>query len=346
MKRSTLITIAVLLLLAGISVTVYFNKNRKSTIDKEASDFKIVDTAVVDKIFLADKENHSATVERTPQGWMVAGKYPVRPDVIIELLSTLKNVDVKSPVSKASKENVIRQMSTQSTKVEVYSKGKKIKQFYVGAPTKDYTGTYMLLSDPDSGENYADPFVTYIPGFEGYLTTRFITTVNEWRSTLVINFTPPDMKSLNFEYHETPDSSFTIDLADANTFTLKDSKHQPLNYDMLKMKQYLAYFQNVHYDILLNTTKHGHLIDSLNRALPFATLTIRDKQNNPYIYNFLHMEASVGKNEKYGVDYKYDPDKLYMKFNNDKEVSVIQYFVFGKMLQTVAYFGHPNTVKK
>lgn len=324
---------------------MYFNKNKKTTINEEASNFRVADTASIDKIFLADKDNHAITLERTAQGWMVEGKFPVRPDAIYELLLTIKNVDVKSPVSKSARETVLKRLATQSTKVEIYSHGDKIRQYYVGSPTQDYTGTFMLLTNLDEGTNYEEPFITHIPGFEGYLSTRFITRLDDWRSTLAMNFTPPDMKSVSMAYHGMPDSSYTIELANANSFSLKNNKGQALDFDMLKMKQYLAYFQNVHYDMLLTGT-HDHTTDSLQNCLPFATLTIRDKSNQPYVYNFLHMAAAPGKNQKYGVDYKYDPDKLYMKFDNDRELAVIQYFVFGKLLQTSAYFTHPNTVKK
>lgn len=338
-------TLGALVLLVAISVVVYFNKNKKSTIDLEASHFKVEDTAAVDKIFLADKNNHAVTAERTPQGWVVEGKYPVRPDVILTLLSTFKNMDVKTPVAKSMRATVLKRMATQSIKVEIYSKRQKIRQYYVGSPTQDYTGTFMLLTNLDNDENYEEPFITYVPGFEGFLSTRYITSLDDWRSTLAINFTPPDMKSLSLEYHEMPDSSFSIELANANTFTLKNRQSQPIQYDILKMKQYLAYFQNVHYDMLLTNTK-DHITDSLYKSLPFATLTIRDRNNDPYVYNFLHMKSTPGKNAKYGVDYKYDPDNLYMRFADDKELAIIQYFVFGKLLQTSAYFTQINTVKK
>lgn len=68
MKKSTIVILAILLALTGFSIYVYKNKNKTTTIDKEASDFKYKDTAGIDKIFLADKEGKQLLVERTVNG--------------------------------------------------------------------------------------------------------------------------------------------------------------------------------------------------------------------------------------------------------------------------------------
>ena len=51
-------------------------------------------------------------------------------------------------------------------------------------------------------------------------------------------------------------------------------------------------------------------------------------------------------NKKYGVEYKYDPDRLFLLEEETKEVSVIQYYVFGKILQNYGYFLPRSPVKK
>jgi hypothetical protein len=46
----------------------------------------------------------------------------------------------------------------------------------------------------------------------------------------------------------------------------------------------------------------------------------------------------AAKNEQYGKNYKYDPDKLFVRYNNGKDYGVAQFYVFGKILQTYQYF--------
>lgn len=337
MKKSSIIILAILISLAGLSIYIYKNKNKTSTIDKEASAFRYMDTASIDKIFLADKEGKQVLVERTPEGWMLDGKFQVRPDVIDLLLYTIKMVEVKSPVSKNGKTSVIKIMSAKSTKIEIYSKGKKVKQYFVGHPTQDHTGTYMILTDLETGKNYEEPFITHIPGFDGFLSTRYNTDELDWRNRLVINFRPPQIKQIKMELYEIPDSSFVIDLFSMQRFGLKTAKGKFIPFEEDKMKQYIAYFQNVNCEIVLD--KKNKLVDSLSTsALPFAKLTITDRNNENSSYEFYHKQPSASKNEEYAIEYKYDPDRLFIKYNNGKDYGIAQFYVFGKILQTYAYF--------
>jgi hypothetical protein len=82
MKKSTIITLTILIALAGLSIYIYKSKGKTSTIDKEASAFSFKDTASIDKIFLADKDGKQVLLEKKSQGWILDGKYPVRPDIL------------------------------------------------------------------------------------------------------------------------------------------------------------------------------------------------------------------------------------------------------------------------
>jgi len=337
MKKSSIITISILVALVAIAVYVFKTKTKTSTIDKEASAFKITDTAAIDKIFLADKDGHAITLEKKEDGWHLNGKYKARPDAIELLLYTMKMVDVKAPVSKTAKPTVIKLMAAKSTKVEVYSKGEKIKQYYVGHATQDHTGTFMILTNLEEDENYEDPFITHIPGFEGYLSTRYISEEAAWRDRMIINLRPPQIKQISMQFHEMPDSSYVIDLFSMQRFGLKTFKGQQLKYDEERIKQYIAYFQNISCEATFDKT--NHLVDSLKQsALPFATLTVTDRNEQKTAIQFFHKQPIIAKNEQYGVDYKYDPDRMFLSYDNGKEYAIGQFFVFGKILQTYQYF--------
>ena len=336
MKKSTIIILTVLIALAGLSIYIYKNKSKTSTIDKDASDFKYKDTASIDKIFLADEDGKQILIERKKEGWIVDEKYHARPDVIDLLLYTIRSVEVKSPVSKKGRTSVIKIMASKSTKIEIYSKGEKVKQYFIGHPTQDNTGTYMILTNIETGENYEEPFITHIPGFDGFLSTRYLTDAVDWRDRILINYRPPQIKQIKLDLHEVPDSSFVIDLFSMQRFGLK-TKIGSINFEEDKMKQYIAYFQNVNCEIVLD--KKDKIVDSLNKsAIPFATLTITDRNNGNNICEFFHKQAIAEKNKEYGINYKYDPDKLFVRYNNGKDYGVAQFFVFGKILQTYQYF--------
>ena len=182
-----------ILVLLVILVLVVVATQNKSTIKKELRDFAVEDTALVDKIFLVDKENQSILLERTTDHWVLNSEYVARQDLVNILLKTMYRIQVKEPVAKAAQENIIKSLAVKSTKVEIYQKGKRVKVYYVGGPTQDSYGTYMII------ENSSSPFVVEIPGFRGYLSTRFSTLEYEWKAQTVFAISLEHLQEVTVE---------------------------------------------------------------------------------------------------------------------------------------------------
>ena len=152
---------------------------------------------------------------------MVNGLYDARPDVIQTLLYTIRKIDVKEPVGKKAQDNVVKRLAADAVKCEIYSKGELIKAYYVGSETQDLTGTYMILIDLKTMETSAKPFVTYIPGFEGFLTTRYFTEEIGWRDRTVFNYIPNEIKSVRMEVPNNPEYGYVVIALDNNLFDVK-----------------------------------------------------------------------------------------------------------------------------
>jgi len=123
----------------------FFLTQRHGTIPKELKDFAVEDTASVDKIFMVNKEGQQVLLERKNNFWMVNGKYYARKDAVSTLLKTIHRIDVKAPVAKSMFKTIVSNLAVRSIKVEIYQESKLIRTYYVGGPTKDQYGTYMLL---------------------------------------------------------------------------------------------------------------------------------------------------------------------------------------------------------
>jgi len=340
--------ILVLLLLSGISVYLYLAKSKPGTADKASRDFAFKDTAAITRIFIADKDGHQSDLVRTKSGWVVNNKFPCRAEGILNLLEVIKYVEVKTPVAKEAKKNVVRVMAAKALKVQIYTSAGRVKQYYVGHETEDSEGSFMILSDPETGENYPDPFACFIPGFKGFLQPRYIANENEWRDRLVMNYTPPQLKEITVQLNDQPtDSSFSIELANTNTFRLKNANGKVLEFDEARMKQYLVYFQNVSYEKLISGM-NVKLQDSLAALKPFASITVRQTAfNKTEVFKFYRKQFTGEFNPELGVKYDYDPDRFFLRFAGDKEWALCQYFVFGKLLIGCNYFAkQPPAVKK
>jgi hypothetical protein len=346
-KYSSLIIIGILVLLAGLSIYLYRSKSKLSTVDKDSRNFSYKDTAAITKIFIADKEGNHSTLVRTKTGWVVNDKYACRSEAILNLLEVIKNVEVKMSVPKEARQNVIKYMATRSMKVEIYAGDELVKQYYVGHETDDSEGSFMLLTDVESGKNFDEPYACFIPGFIGFLQPRFIAKENEWRDRIVINYIPPQIKEISVKHFDAPkDSSFSIELVDTKTFHLKNADGVIIPFDEARLKQYLVYYQNISYEVLI-TNKNKKLQDSLAAQQPFCEISVTTKQFSTDVYKFYRKKFAGDVNPEMGVKYEYDPDRLYLRFANDKEWALGQYFVFGKLMTSRNYFNpQPTTVKK
>ena len=114
-NRLTVILAIVLIAVAGLLI---WNNRYLTTIRGAAADFAVWDTAAVTKIFLADRFDHESLLERHEDGWTVNGDYKAHDVKVNQLLTTMFKVHVRMPVSVASHDNVIKDLSVNGTKVE------------------------------------------------------------------------------------------------------------------------------------------------------------------------------------------------------------------------------------
>jgi len=208
MKRNRTAIILVIVL-AAITVFLLLFKNHTNTLDKKFSNFAVDDTASITKVFMADKDNNTVTLKRlSPANWIINDQYTASKDAMNMLLKTLMSIEVKEPVSKAGTNQVIKLLATNSTKVEIYQKVYRINLFdkiklfphekntltyYVGCATQNNMGTYMLI------EGAKTPYITFIFGFNGFLTTRYSTLVKDWRDHTILNLKYKQVKSIQYK---------------------------------------------------------------------------------------------------------------------------------------------------
>jgi hypothetical protein len=339
MKRNK---IAIILVIVLGSLSFWFIINKKnSTIKETLRDFAVEDTASVTRIFLADKKGRNVTLERKASGrWMVNDKYPARMDAVNNLLVTIRRVDVKEPVSKIAHDNVVKMLATKAVRCEIYSGEKLVKAYYVGTETQDMTGTYMILIDPETMETSARPFVTYIPGFEGYLTTRYFTDELGWRDRVVFQYVPNEIKSVKLETPYTPELGYELVVKGENDFELKNLKDGKAieGIDPLQVKQYLSYFQLLNFESFEVELKPAQ-IDSVLRSQPINILTVTDSKGDVNTVKFYAKKPKhEGAVDKDGKPLVFDPARMNALLDNGKDFVLVQYFVFGKVMPPAIYF--------
>jgi hypothetical protein len=332
------IVFLLVLILGGITWYL-ISRNGATTVPKELRDFAVSDTASITKIFLADKANHQVTLEKVKTGeWTLNKKWKARNDGIFNLLFVIKNLAIKSMVGVQAQENVIRQMASGATKIELYHGDKLIKMYYIGGATPDDEGTYMLLVNPETKQNSSRPFVMCIEGQTRYLSPVYSTNENEWRDRTAFSYYPPDINSVKIEFIGAKGHSFEVLQPGYNTFKVQslETKSDIPDLDTFAVKQYLSYFQGVGFETFLNDMNIVRK-DSILSSTPLYRMTIRDKQNKTVELKFFGMEPHREELDANGKPEKFDLDRLYTLINNREFVNT-QYYVFGKLLPDIEYF--------
>lgn len=331
MKKNYLILVTVAVL-AALAAYLFYNKG-KSTIRKELSDFAVEDTASVTKIFLVDNNKKSILLERVSGNkWTVNGKYDAREDAVNVLLATIKRVAVKTPVPKAAFENVVKQIAVKHVKIEIYQgEDEPSKSYYVGHTNPEHTGNYMLL------ENSSVPFLMHIEGFRGFLTPRYFTNENEWRSTAIFNYGYGEISSIKLEYPASMGKSFLITETGNNRYSLKSLEdNSEITYDTTALLKYVASYQKVHFEGF-EETKPAQFIDSVIKTAPAHIFTVTDKTGSTKSLKTFLKPVAEGSTDIEGKPISHDLDRFY-GLVDERDFVVLQYFVFDPLLKTADDF--------
>lgn len=354
MKKKRLILIIILVLVFAALLITYINPNIFQ--QKNEKIFAVEDTSLITKIFLTDKQNRSILLTRiTPGNWTLNDSLPVRNDGINTILKTIKRLEVKEYVPKSARENVMKRLATIGVKVEIYQTvyridvfglklfphEKLVKTYYVGDQTQSMMGTYMIIEDAEQ------PYILHIPGFNGFLSSRYSTLLNDWRDHTIFNVKLANIQSVNMEFPSEPEESYKIENTGNTTFTLTSlfENKQFADYDTIKLLDVLAAFRDIKYEAIV-TNDELHNKDSVLVTTPFHILTITDISGNTSKIKTFHKKANEGEVELDGTPTLYDKDRLYALFNDGKDFALIQFYVFDSILRPLSYFlKTPKTVE-
>ncbi|MBN2683425.1 MAG: DUF4340 domain-containing protein [Bacteroidales bacterium] len=337
MKKQNIILLVIAVILSAIAI--YFIKFHKENTmgdcgdDESFSVFAVSDTASITRIFLADKQNNSATIERKGDYWTVNEKFRARKDAVDMILKTIKRIEFKNPVSKAARENVIRLLSGRSTKVEIYAGKKLLKTYYVGDATKDQYGTYMLLEI--DGQKACTPAIVHIPGFAGYLSSRFFTGEFEWRDKNIFSYNFNDIRSVKIQDNEHPKESYIAFNNGNNNFDLQGINGEKFTwFDTIEVKTMLGYYKKVNFENFLPNMSQ-QTKDSILATSPFKIITLTDNKNKSSILK-LYRKQNDGLIDFDGNEMEFDPDRLYA-YHEELGIILIQYYVFDPLTLSLSY---------
>jgi hypothetical protein len=260
------------------------------------------------------------------------------------LIKTMADLEVRSPVPLAARNNVISRLAASNKKVEIYQHGyginlfniiklfpreKLTKVYYVGGPTADNLGTYMLMEGAD------EPFIVFIPSFRGFVAAMYSPIADNYRDHTIFRTRFRDIRSVEMKFYEEPGESFVIKrLSDEVIEFMPAGSDNPVAYDTIRVLEFLTSFAKINFESLLNNKVEPAFRDSVTSLTPAHMITVTDTHGQ---------ESQIityrkGRFESDPEDWPYDLNRLYGLVNEGRDFVLIQYFVFDKLLRPASYF--------
>ncbi len=337
MKQNKFAIIAVIIL-AFIAVWLYFNKGN-GTIDKSIRNFTVTDITTIDRIVL---KQGSAVInlERQALGiWQLNKNYTANSNHIKSLLYTIKNIDIKEPVAKSIQDSILKNLETDGVKCEVYQNKALSKVYYIGNETTDGSGTYVVLIDLETKHVVNKAFVAYIPGVEGNVAANYFVNEKNWRDNTVFSYHPADILSVKLEVPLYPQASYELIANGFGNYEVKmsTSKQSLPNLDTSSVKQYLTYFEQLNFQNFesdLNIEQKASLI----KSTPLNILTVTGSNGRVNKVRFYPIRNIKNEVDEQGKPLKFDSEHIFALLNNGKDLVIVKFYEFGKVMPPVDYF--------
>ena len=327
MKTKNILYLVAILCLGIVS---YKLLNKETSITRtDRRDFAIADTSNVVKIILSSKMPETAIVERvTKNYWTVNEDYKARKSAVFYLLKTLQRMEIAHPVPLTMRDNVLGNLAVRGIKVQVFLKDGTEKTFYVGGENQELSATFMML------QGATDPYAVHIPGFKGYLSSRFFTAEYIWRDKTVMSYDNLAIKSISMRYYapKMVNESFVLNKEDDNEFSLSTYKGtSKLELNPTRLQTYLGSFRNLNSEGFIS----GNLnVDSILNVKPVFDLIVSDNICGQTQVTAYYKKAKDGTHVDGDVTMR-DPERMYAHINKDDWV-IIQLNTFGRVMKSLS----------
>lgn len=347
MKKNLIYTI-ITVLLAIVALFLFFS-NSRTTIRQEAASFAIRDSAFVTRIFLSDKTDRNILLERQEDGtWQLNGKYRAQQESVNLLLKTMVNLAILEPVSEAAHNTVIKLLAANAVKVEIYQdvprirlfkflewfpREKNTKTYYVGHVTQSNIGTYMLMEGAET------PYIVYMPGFRGFVQSRYRTLESEWRDHTIFSARIPEIASVQVEFPGDPSRSFQVVHGGNHRFRLFSLADQQeiMSYDTIRLLDFMTSFMNIRFEALVDNMNPQRK-DTVLAASPLHIITMTLNDGHQQVVKTYRKPGLPGEIDLDGNPVIFDRDRLYAVLEEGNEMVLIQYFVFDRITRPLSYF--------
>ncbi len=289
-----------------IYLTVFYVQQGNHSQNSRDIAFAIADTGKVDKIELirrvrGEVDNTLVLSRLEHNQWTVNNDKPAFQARIDMLLTTLQSLQVREVLVDKGLEAGKLLLEEQHTEVNVFQHGRKLKSIWIGREGKNAQGSLMMIK----GRN--KPYVVEVPGFRGYLNSRFTLDTAYWyeHPYITIDQSLFQKIKLRYPFYVEGNPSFR-----SLTFVRKDEQEafswiidkepeaiEKKDIDSLAIKNYLSSFKGKMYALREIDFDEENITLERN---PYAVFHM--VRNDGYPLNYWVFEAQSNRDYYYVLD--------------------------------------------
>jgi hypothetical protein len=322
----------IVLLIAAIAGTFILLRTGDGEANlRDEMNFAIENVEDIDRISIKDREGNSVLLEKDGDDWILNKEYKAFPLTIqVFLNETLNKIRMKGPAPKPAQEDVIRTMAGHSKHVIISSKGKEMRNYYVGFPTNDQKGTYLHISGSKT------PYIAHILGSSGIIDPKFSSDIKDWYDQSIFDFTSDEISSIQVVNNELPNESFLLSRQDS-TYTIQPPVP---NLSTSAARSYFALFKFKNFEGFADYLKQESK-DSIKLAIPFMTITVKTIDGES---KELKIHRKTGNNDgnslydKQGHILVEDTERYFATYTGFDKLVTIQDYTFGKLITKRSFF--------
>ena len=194
-------------------------------------------------------------------------------------------------------------------------------------------------------DNAKDPYAMYLPGFNGYLNSRFFTDESQWRKRTIWGFDNRQIASIEMNYAENTSESFTIKSKNDRVELFDVNGEQITEVNVTRLHEYLAAFRKTTYEgAIVPTDGIYSKMDSIKAVGEIFTVAVTPKTGETITLKAYRIKAQPDTYDINNQPRKWDPDRYYGIINDERYV-LVQNFGLQNILRVLSDFK-PITTQK
>lgn len=310
-----------LLIVTGLLILFLFI--RRAPFGKSNSSFSTDPEKEITKIELSDGIN-KVVLEKQKETWLVNGRSEARKSGIFFILRILQELKIKSPVSPQLFDNEITKNNIVPVKVKVFERRKLLKSYLVYKTGSNKYGNIMKMKEGSK------PFIVYVPGYEGDISSGFIVSQLFWEPYTVFNLLPSEISSVTFENLSDTASSFSIKNI-GHQFVLDGQSARHEGWDTSLVVRYISYFAWIPFESWASDITEP-VRKEIESSLPIYRITVVTTAGRKIAMSLWQRKIGTGNSETI------DSDRLLGKTGERDELFIMRYFDIDPLIKKRSYF--------